>query len=90
MLRNESWTKDTTSDAVLAHEQLHFDIAEVYGRKLRKAIRNVSDRQPESFSKVIQPIFAEEIKMQDQYDRETSHGTYTNRQDAWRKKLTGA
>ena len=42
-LKNQEWTKDTTS-YVLAHEQLHFDIAELYARKLRKAISEVAHR----------------------------------------------
>jgi hypothetical protein len=37
-IRNQAWTKDTTSAGTLQHEQLHFDIAEIYARKIRKAV----------------------------------------------------
>lgn len=34
--KNKSWVKDKTSSS-LVHEQLHFDIWELYARKIRKA-----------------------------------------------------
>src|SRR5687768_6828529 len=33
--RKKSWARDY-SESLLAHEQLHFDIAELYARKIRK------------------------------------------------------
>src|SRR5687767_8341950 len=41
--KRKSWTRDQ-SDALLAHEQLHFDIAEVYARKIRKKIEELNRR----------------------------------------------
>ena len=36
--RHTSWKKADVTDHLLAHEQLHFDITELYARKLRKAV----------------------------------------------------
>lgn len=59
--------------AVLAHEQLHFDIAEIYTRKFRKVIiedlgsyKQFSDRHEEVFAEIMK-----EMRLrQDEYDAE--------------------
>ncbi|MDP6909549.1 MAG: hypothetical protein QF371_08585, partial [Flavobacteriales bacterium] len=35
----KSWSKNHTSDYLLEHEQLHFDITELFARKLRKQLQ---------------------------------------------------
>src|SRR5687768_2492955 len=39
--RNKSWARGQ-STTLLAHEQLHFDIAELYARKIRKKIKELA------------------------------------------------
>ena len=89
--RYESWTTDTSSQDMLLHEQLHFDIAELYARKLRKAIQNVarSIRQPTSkdFVPLIQKLYAENSRMQEEYDKNTIHGVDLKAQKNWNKKV---
>src|SRR5688500_17461053 len=41
--RRKSWARDQ-SPSLLAHEQLHFDIAELYARKIRKKIKELNDQ----------------------------------------------
>jgi len=87
----ESWKKDT-AEYLLAHEQLHFDIAELYARKLRKAIQDVpkTNRNPteEVFNTVIQKLYLENASMQRKYDEETIHGIIAESQIKWDKKIS--
>ncbi|MFZ6011322.1 MAG: hypothetical protein ACOYXT_13320 [Bacteroidota bacterium] len=41
-VKDKSWKRDP-SPALLAHEQLHFDMAELYARKIRKKIMEMSN-----------------------------------------------
>jgi hypothetical protein len=41
--KKESWTRTTESDVLLAHEQLHFDVTELYARKLRQKLSELRD-----------------------------------------------
>lgn len=43
-LKNESWTV-VYDDYSLAHERLHFDIAEIHARKIRKAFDSLNKKQ---------------------------------------------
>ena len=51
----ESWIIDS-SNAILMHEQLHFDIAELFARKIRKGLLVLiksNQTNPEIYSKLI-------------------------------------
>lgn len=87
-LKNQAWTKDTSS-YVLAHEQLHFDIAELYARRLRKSISEIARRSGslDEYQKVIEELLLKENKAQEEYDRETAHGIYEKHQFEWAKKI---
>lgn len=69
-----SYFKPSDADSfVLAHEQVHFDIAEVYARKLRKMIREdfrTYDEYTEKRSEVFGGIQKELFRKQDEYDAE--------------------
>jgi hypothetical protein len=86
----ESWKTDT-ADYLLGHEQLHFDIAELSVRKLRKAIRGIMEASPnptsEDFFLVIDKLYAESGDMQEAYDKDTAHGIIAESQAKWRKKV---
>lgn len=87
--KKKSWSSDT-SDALLAHERLHFDIAELYARKVRKKISEMSDEQVNDVKKynaAIQVILDESNDADQQYDRETLHGAFRKEQAAWQKKI---
>ena len=88
--KEESWTVDTTSSELLDHEQLHFDIIELYARMIRKSI-SIQKRRPDAnaytFNKTFKSYQAQIAKTNDEYDRETQHGIDLKRQEAWDKKI---
>jgi hypothetical protein len=90
-IRYESWKSDT-ADYLLKHEQLHFDIAELYARKIRKAIQGIVKAIPKAkesdFRPVIQKLYGESADAHAAYDKETYHGIITDRQATWEKKIS--
>lgn len=86
----DSWTIDTAKH-LLSHEQLHFDLAELTARKLRKAIQGVSEinQNPteEDFNSVIQKLYIESANMDAMYDKETIHGIDRKSQLEWQQKV---
>jgi len=87
---DKSWVKNK-SDQLLKHEQLHFDISELYARKLRKLLSK-KKLHKSKYSKEVEEI--KEIiwkaldKEQSQFDLKTSFSRDTTAQAAWRKKIT--
>ena len=89
--RRGSWVKSgQKKDTLLAHEQLHFDICEIYVRQLRKKILN-TELNPMEFDKQINLLFEEVWKdyllKQQQYDDETAHGIITDKQQFWQEDI---
>ena len=86
----KSWTKSKDSDYLLAHEQLHFDITELFVRKLRKQLSEFGN-DCEQLSKHIESYYnknyQEFVKYQDQYDRESKHSLDKEKQALWEKKV---
>ena len=79
--------KDTS---LLRHEQYHFNLAEVYTRKFRKALqenkytfKDASDKS----KKLYKQYFGECKQEQDKYDEETEHSLKTDKQKAWEGKI---
>jgi len=85
------------SNAILNHEQRHFDINEVYRRKLQNAVLPLAAEgdTAEEAKKALQALInktAEEIldqlaKTQERCDEETCHGTDLQGQEAWNKRI---
>ncbi len=85
---NRSWIQDPAhlTPALLRHEQLHFDLTEVYARRLRQqlaALRVPCARLGVRFKAVTQSLFAAWAKAEAEYDRDTNHGLRPDRQAAW-------
>jgi len=85
---NRSWLRDPThlTPALLRHEQLHFDLTEVYARRLRQqlaALQVPCASLGPRFKAVTQRVFAAWAKAEDNYDRDTNHGLRPGRQAAW-------
>jgi hypothetical protein len=79
---NSSWVKPGRKSAeLLRHEQGHFDLTEVYARKIKKAIEEAKigcadDRQAEAAGKkIFDRLDQEWEKAEKQYDAETRDGT---------------
>jgi hypothetical protein len=75
---------------VLRHEQLHFDIAELFARKFRYDLlqRQIALKK---YKKVINKLknsyYFDLTKMQQYYDDDTNHGTDTKRQVWWQTNI---
>lgn len=75
---------------ILAHEQAHFDISEVFARKLHEEMRNyrpnfssVKKDVSAIYSKVIQ----QEKAFQEMYDKETNHSRRKVKQQEWLERV---
>ena len=89
--RNKSWYRDTSPE-LLAHEQLHFDIAELYARKIRRQIAEMKRQgvnDIKTFNTAIHELLLESNQVDAQYDAETLHGAMTRKQAAWSDKIKG-
>lgn len=87
----KSWVKDKT-DLILGHEQGHFDIAEIYIRKLYKALQEYTfDKK--TYKKDLQDIYRQVAKdkdvFQNEYDAETNHSINVAKQKEWEEKIKG-
>lgn len=70
--------------ALLAHEQLHFDLCEVYARKLRKELAADASLDPREAFIGIYKLYKETQWL---YDEETSHGLEPVAQERWKQQI---
>ena len=90
---NTSWLRNPqkASETLLRHEQLHFNITEVYTRIMRQRLQlfaakaNCEKLQP-AFNNVTKLVYADWDREQNRYDQETNHGLNAVRQAAWEKQ----
>jgi len=83
--RRQSWKREKSA-ALLAHEQLHFDIAELYARMIRKKIATLQERGETDikvYNAEIKQILNESNETDRRYDLETLHGALTKKQSQW-------
>lgn len=83
-----SWVKPEKKNLLLlAHEQVHFDITELHGRKLRKIMDQYTPGGKTEHKKVLERIYqrneTSRRQMQEKYDRETRHGQNEEAQTQW-------
>ena len=82
----ESFLKDS-SESLLKHEQLHFDITELYARKMRQQLSQKNPDKEKSISSAIQKTYNSIVidlnDEQNRYDKETIHGTNEIKQLQW-------
>lgn len=86
----KSWTKDKESAYLLAHEQLHFDITELFVRKLRKQLTSIGNDCKElndHVEKFYNENYKEYVAYQNRYDHETNHSINRDKQSFWEKKV---
>jgi len=85
-----SWTRNNTSLSLLKHEQLHFDIGELYVRKMRKAVFELNargDTRPKDYQRILNRLADQYNETNALYDAETSHGLYKNEQEMWNREI---
>ena len=86
----DSWTTDTTSVNLLAHEQLHFDIGELYRRKIAKKVKRLRDtgeRQKAIYRYAIKKLLSDFRIFSREYDKATRHGTLLPEQKKWEIRI---
>lgn len=89
--KNKSWIKQgCLSGALLHHEQGHFDIAEVYARKLRKTLKEYHFNLQiikRDFHRLSDENYAEFGREEALYDIETNHSKNTIQQRVWEQRI---
>lgn len=84
----DSWKRTKwISDLVLKHEQKHFDIAELFARKMRAAVSLLTVKNYAELKLKTDEIYYKLEKemdlMQDQYDNETEGSMNSDKQSQW-------
>jgi len=86
--RYKSWYKRSVkNDYVLQHEQLHFDMAEIFSRKARREISNSKKINKATINKIIKNMLVEYARYSDLYDAETSYGYKYEAQAVWAERI---
>ncbi|MFI5150003.1 MAG: hypothetical protein ACHQRM_09745 [Bacteroidia bacterium] len=89
----KSWVKvPFVSPALLAHEQVHFDLAELYARKFRKALLAMKFTN-RNLSPLLDSTYVHYLESSDSlhilYDIQTNHGLDKLIQETWAEYAKG-
>ena len=87
----KSWKHPNINDEyTLNHEQKHFDICELFARKLRREIA-LNIKNSVDYDKKFQKIYDQALKdyqnFQMQYDKETHHGLNKEQQEIYNLRI---
>jgi hypothetical protein len=88
---NGSWViREQRNPRLLAHEQGHFDICELYTRKLRERVSKLivtASNFSTIYKKVYAELYEEYNAAQQRYEEETMHGLREDAQLAWEMNI---
>jgi len=90
---NKSWYQPHLCDEViLSHEQLHFDISELFARKMRQLLAETAftKNAKAEVKAIYRRINKELAEFQEVYDRETNFSRNREQQLRWNKKIAEA
>ncbi len=89
--KSQSWIRPTADQVyTLKHEQGHFDIAEIYARKVRKKLQGMKLHKTNGeaqIKKAWNKSFKEYLEAQKEYDDATSHAIKVKKQAEWIVKI---
>lgn len=93
--KEKSWVnpKESSLKGLISHERLHFDIAELHTRIIRKKLSQYIDRDPslsefkEFINSTFKNVMNDKKEMQEKYDLETLHGLLFQKQVEWNNKI---
>lgn len=89
--KEKSWVKTDSrnNDELLAHEQLHFDMAECSARILRMLLNTPveSTQCNDRFIHLRDSVQFSWAELQNEYDEETAHGTMQLTQQLWEERI---
>ncbi len=83
--KTKSWGLVKT-DYILAHEQGHFDITEIYSRRLHQALLEYKFNRKtyqRDINRIYERIVREKEALQDLYDKQSDHSRNKKTQVAW-------
>ncbi len=92
-LPSESWTRYPHldhPDEALNHEKRHFDICEIYARKMRQILMQTHFSRfhfNEELNAIFKKMANEESNAQSTYDKETKHSINLAEQKKWNEKI---
>jgi predicted secreted Zn-dependent protease len=84
-----SWGR-IKNEHILAHEQGHFDLAELHARKLNKALKEYvfnSKTVSKDVNAIYDAIMKEHHQVQQEYDEATDHSRKVTAQKEWEEKI---
>jgi hypothetical protein len=87
--KNKSWGL-YRNDHILGHEQGHFDITEIFARKLNKVTSEYKFNKrtyQKDLEKIYNEVTQEKEDFQNQYDEETDYSRNKIKQAEWLKKI---
>lgn len=87
--KNHSWTS-TQNVFLLEHEQLHFDIAELYARKIRKRfaeLKSVEETRFSEYQENYSLLWSQCRNYQRLYDKETESGQNLKVNQEWNQRI---
>jgi hypothetical protein len=87
--KSKSWGLMKT-EYILAHEQGHFDITEIFARKLNEALQNYAFNKrsfKQDINDIYQSIVRQKEEYQKMYDDETDHSRDRKIQYEWLEKI---
>jgi hypothetical protein len=86
---SNSWVEQDHSIVLLKHEQAHFDLYEVYRRKLMKIYKNESYLDKSKIDYFYNKVFFSLDSITNIYDSETDYSIDTIEQKSWEFKIVG-
>jgi hypothetical protein len=91
-IKTKSFVVDSTKvrRGLLEHEKLHFDLYEVYTRRIRKGIcqlRKQENYNVHDYEDLIDNLLYEVKKANKLFDKETAHSNLKIMQDKWKVKI---
>ena len=83
------------NEELLKHEQLHFDMAEIAARKIRRRFDETkepcaADNDSAALNRFVGEVTRDYRREQAQYDQETKHGTFLFGQGKWESRVKAA
>ena len=88
---NKSWyNAKLVNSTILEHEQRHFDITEIFARKMRKlmATTKFTKHVRKEVKAIYKEINAQMHEFQNEYDKDTNFSRNLNGQELWNEKIT--
>ena len=87
-----SWVRDAkaASPTLLRHEQLHFDLTEVYARRLRQKLKTANldcQKLQPVFNRLTKAVYDQWSDEENRYDLDTNHGLNAAKQARWDQQI---